>query len=134
MEDRLTRFRFPSTPVASDRGTAALGTFAGFGALFSAAACCILPLGLGAIGVGAGGLAAFVPFHWPLTVAAMIAVAAGWLLYLRKRRACDRDATCTVAPPARTTLIMLSLATGSVVVSALWSYIEASLMRSLGGA
>ena len=65
----------------TDRGVAALGRAASFGALFSAAACCVLPLALGAIGLGAGGLATIVPFHWPLTIAASVAVAVGWLLF-----------------------------------------------------
>lgn len=117
-----------------DRGVAALGTVASFGALFSAAACCVLPLAFGAMGIGAGGLAAFVPFHWPLTIAAVLAVAAGWFFYARKRRACARDTSCTVAPPARATFLMLCLATAFVTISALWSFIEAPLMRLLGGA
>ncbi|WP_225421343.1 hypothetical protein [Sphingomonas parva] len=103
-------------------------------ALFSAAACCILPLGLAAIGVGSAGLSSVVPFHWPLTIAAIVAVAAGWFLYLRKRQACARDATCTTAPPARSTFILLSLATVVVAISVCWGLIEAPLMRALGGA
>lgn len=118
----------------ADRGIAALGTAASFGALFSAAACCVLPLALAAMGVSAGGLAVVVPFHWPLTLAAMVAVATAWLLYLRKQRACARDASCATAPPTRATFIMLCIATVFVTISALWSFIEAPLMRLLGGA
>jgi mercuric ion transport protein len=123
----------PRAPTNVDRGAATLGTVASIGALFSAAACCILPLALAALGLGATGLAAVVPFHWPLTVAAMAAVAAGWLFHVRKRRACSRDASCTTAPPARSTLALLCVATAFVTVSALWSFIEAPLMRALGG-
>lgn len=131
-DDTLTR---PASFEAPDRGVAAVGTIAGVGALFSAAACCVLPLGLAALGVGAGGLAAFVPLHWPMTIAAALAVGLGWFLYLRKRRACSADATCAVAPPTRTTLVMLSLATLFVALSALWpSYLEKPLMNLLGGA
>lgn len=128
----LTR---PASFEAPDRGVAAVGTLAGAGALFSAAACCVLPLGLAALGVGAGGLAAFVPFHWPMTIAAAVAIAVGWFLYLRKRRACAADASCAVAPPTRATLVMLSAATVFVALSALWpSYLEKPLMNLLGGA
>lgn len=131
-DDTLTR------PVAfdvPDRGVAAVGTVAGAGALFSAAACCVLPLALAAAGVGAGGLAAFVPFHWPMTIAAALAVAVGWFLYLRKRRACAADASCTIAAPSRATPVMLSAATVFVVLSALWpSYLEKPLTHLLGGA
>lgn len=118
----------------SDRGVATVGTVASIAALFSAAACCILPLGLGAIGIGSAGLSSIVPFHWPLTIAAIVAVAAGWFLYLRKRQACARDATCTTAPPAGSTLALLSIATMVVAISACWGFIEAPLMRALGGA
>ena len=120
--------------MEADRGVAALGTAASFGALFSAAACCVLPLTLGAAGLGAGGLAAVVPFHWPLTIVAIVAVAAAWLLYLRKKRACAREADCSTTPPSRATLLMLSVSTVFVTVSAFWSFIEAPLMRLLGGA
>ena len=131
-EDTLTR---PAPFVVPDRGVAAVGTVAGAGALLSAAACCVLPLALAAAGIGAGGLAAFVPFHWPMTIAAALAVAVGWFLYLRKRRACLLDSSCTVAAPARTTLVMLSFATAFVALSALWSsYLEKPLMTLLGGA
>lgn len=122
--------RAPSNP---DRGVAAVGTVASIGALFSAAACCILPLGLAALGIGSAGLSAMVPFHWPLTIAAMIATAAGWLFYARRRRACARDSTCTMAPPSRSTFRLLCVATGIVTISAFWSLIEAPLMRALGG-
>lgn len=125
----------PASFDAPDRGVAAVGTIAGAGALFSAAACCVLPLGLAALGVGAGGLAAFVPFHWPMTIAAALAVAVGWLLYFRKRRACAADPCCAVAPPRRATAVTLSFATLFVALSALWpSYLEKPLMNLLGGA
>lgn len=118
----------------ADRGIAAAGMLASIGALFSAAACCILPLALAAIGVGSAGLSLVVPLHWPLTIAAMVAVAAGWLFHVRKRRACARDASCTTAPPARRTFWLLCTATFIVTISAFWSFIEAPLMRALGGA
>ncbi len=124
----------PAALGAADKGAANLGVLAGFGALFSATACCVLPLALGALGIGAGGLAAVVPFHWPLTIAALVAVAAGWFLYVRKRQACTGEEECAVSPPSRATFIMLCLATSFVTISALWGYIELPLMRALGGA
>ena len=93
----------------------------------------VASLGALAVGVGAGGLAAVVPFHWPLTIAAMVAVAVGWFLYARKRRACAA-AACTVSPPARATFAMLCVATVIVGISSIWGFIEQPLMRMLGGA
>ena len=42
-------------------------------AFFSAAACCVLPLMLGWLGIGASGLALVVPYHRSLTIAAFFA-------------------------------------------------------------
>lgn len=127
----LTR---PTGLKGADREVAAIGTVAGAGALFSAAACCVLPLALSAGGISAGGLAALVPFHWPMTIAAAVAVAVGWLLHIRRRQACSVDPSCGAAP-ARATLVMLSFATAFVALSAMWpSYLQKPLMNLLGGA
>lgn len=118
----------------ADRSIATVSTLVGISALFSAASCCILPLGLAAIGVGSAGLSAFVPFHWPLTFAALVAVAAGWFFYLRNRRGYIPSRTCISSPRAKSTLTVLCLATVVVAISACWSLIEAPLMVALGGA
>jgi len=111
-----------------------VSTLGGFAALFSAAACCVLPLAFAALGLGVGGLAAIVPYHWPLTIASTAALAAGWLLYLRKRRACKRDASCSVTRPSRTTFIMLCAATAFIALSAIWkTFFEAPLMAWFAG-
>lgn len=122
---------------SSETGLAVVGTATGITALVSAAACCVLPLALAAFGLGAGGLAAFVPYHLPLTIASALAVVIGWLLYLRKRRACAegaQGAEC-VSAPSRGTLMLLSIATATVALSAIWpTLLERPLMRLLGGA
>lgn len=118
--------------AGSERGVAAVSTLGSFAAVFSAAACCVLPLVFAAFGLGAAGLAAVVPYHWPLTIASAVAVAVGWALYMRKCRACVGNANCTVAP-SRATFVMLSVATAFIALSALWpSYFEAPLMRLFG--
>ena len=77
-----------------------------------------------------GGLALLVPFHWPLTIGAALAVAAGWALYARRRQACARDRSCTISAPARATFWLLCFATAFVILSALWpAYLEQPLMR-----
>ncbi|WP_300975026.1 hypothetical protein [Sphingomonas sp. LHG3406-1] len=69
-----------------------------------------------------------------MTVAAIVAVAAGWLFYFRKRAACARDAACKMPAPAKSTFVLLCVATVFVAISACWGFIEAPLMRALGGA
>jgi len=118
-----------------ESGVAAVSTVGGVAALVSAAACCVLPLAFAAVGLGAGGLATFVPYHWPLTIASALAVALGWTLYLRKRRACMRGGRCAVAPPSGGTLVLLAIATGFVALSAVWKIIlEEPLMAWLASA
>lgn len=119
--------------AGSERGVAAVGIAGGIAALFSAAACCVLPLAFAALGLGAGGLAAFVPYHWPLTIASALAVGVGWALYLRKRRTCVVDGSCAVAPP-RGTFVLLAIASALVVLSAVWkTFFEAPLTMWLSG-
>ncbi len=118
----------------TETGVAAAGTLASVTALFSASACCVLPLVLAGVGIGTGGLAAFVPYRWPLTIVAAVIVAAGWMLYLRRRRACAGDATCAGSKPSAATFAMLCVATAMVTISALWGFMEQPLMRALGGA
>lgn len=115
----------PRALAGTEAGIATVSTIGSFAALMSAAACCVLPLAFAALGIGASGLAAFVPYHWPLTIFAAVAVAAGWLFYSRRRRA---------GAPKRATFVMLCLATLFVALSAIWpSYLEQPLMRLFGG-
>lgn len=116
-------------------GVAALGAVASFSAVFAAAACCVLPAALAAFGVGAGLSSSFsglVPFHWPLTIAAVVAIVLGWVFYARRRKLCASDAACTRAAPTKTTFIMLCIATAFVTLSAIWPYIEAPLTQAIG--
>lgn len=118
-------------------GVAALGAVASFSAVFAAAACCVLPAALAALGIGAGlssSFSALVPFHWPLTIAAVGAILLGWVFYARRRNLCLSDATCIAAPPTRATLAMLCIATAFVALSAIWPFIEAPLMQAIGQA
>lgn len=136
-DTRLTELRVTdgATYFSATRSAAAVGTAGGFTALLSAMACCVLPLALALVGLGSGGLAVLVPYHWPLTIAAGLTVATGWALYGRNRLACARSSACTLAPPGRATFVILCFATVFVILSAVWpGYIEEPMMRLLGGA
>jgi mercuric ion transport protein len=105
------------SPGNAGQPVAAVGAAAGFAALFSAAACCVLPAALALAGLGAGGLAAIVPWHWPLTIASALAVALGWALYLRKG-----------GMRVSSTFWLLAAASAFVALSAVWKlWFEAPL-------
>lgn len=112
-----------------DKPIAAGGVVASLAGLTSAAACCVLPLALAGLGVGASGLAWLVPLRVPLTVVALLAVAVGWIVYYRRRRACALDQSCP--KPARSTLWLLIVASSFVAISAFWPEIEPPLIAVL---
>ena len=107
------------------KGATGLGLVSGLVAMTSAAACCVLPLLLSTVGIGAAGLAPLVPLHWPLTLLAAVAVLVAWTLFLRRRRGAQR------AGRGGATFILLSIATAFTLVSACWSLFEAPLMGLL---
>ena len=121
----------------SDGGDArlsALGTLAGFGAVLAAASCCVLPLALAALGVGAGlssTFAVLIPLRWPLTVLSLAGLAAGWWAYLRRRRACAADQSCTLPMPSRSTPVMLFAGTALTLIALAWDWFEAPLMKAV---
>ena len=123
--------------TGKEGGVATVGVVAGASAFFAAAACCVLPAALAAFGVGAGlssSLSDFVPFRWPLMIAAALAVAVGWVLYIRRRNECRRDASCPRSPPTRATFILLCVATVFIALSAILPYFEGEIMRAIGPA
>lgn len=125
----------PDTDTRKEGGIATVGAVASFSAFFAAAACCVLPAALAAFGVGAGlssSLSAFVPFRWPLMIAAALAVAVGWALYIRRRKQCLQDASCMRSPPTKATFVLLCAATAFLALSAILPQFEAQIMRAIG--
>ena len=115
----------------SDKTAATVAALTGFGGATAAVSCCVLPLALAGVGVGAGGLASLGPLYHPLSAIALLAVVAGWYLYLKRRRLCATDADCT--PPTTSTFVLLMAASAFVALSAVWPVIEPTLMQKLGG-
>ena len=140
MTDLTTsRSPHPSEDVREGKegGVATIGAVAGFSAFFTAAACCVLPAALAAFGVGAGlssSLSAFVPFRWPLMMAAALAVVVGWGLYFRPRNQCREDESCMRSPPTKATFILLCVATVFIALSGILPYFEGQIMRAIGPA
>ena len=125
--------QYDEAKSVSDRRVAGVGALASAAALLSAAACCVIPLVLVAVGLGAGGLAWFVPYHLPLTIASFLIVAFGWILHMHQVRSCSADA-CQKPARTNTTRAILLIATTMIGLSSLWGFIEQPLMRALGGA
>jgi len=115
-------------------GLTAVGAIASFGAILAAASCCVLPLALAGLGVGAGlssSLAALMPLRWPLTALSIVGLAAGWWTYVRRRRVCAADRSCTVSLPGKATLVALTVGTVVTIATVLWDKLEAPLIRAL---
>lgn len=113
----------------ADKGFAAAGAVGGLGALTAAASCCVLPIALAGVGVSASTLAPLVPWRLPLSLLALLAVLAGWFFLYRRTLACATDPTC--ARPARSTPVMLTIASLFVLLSLAWPLFEAPLVSVL---
>ena len=103
-------------------GVSALGLAAAVSAFFSAAACCVLPLMLGWLGIGASGLALVVPYHRSLTIAAFFAVSTAWALYAWRIR---------TRGGGRSRVVTLVSASVLTLISTFWGSIEGPLMSLL---
>ena len=71
------------------------------------------------------------PLRWPLTVLSLIGLTAGWLAYVRRRRSCTADRSCTVPLPSRATPTMLAIGTALTLIAVIWDHLEAPLMKAL---
>jgi mercuric ion transport protein len=115
----------------SDKTAATVAALSGFGGVTAAVSCCVLPLALAGVGVGASGLASLGPLYHPLSAIALVAVIAGWYLHLKRRRLCATDVNCP--PPSTSTFVLLIAASAFVALSAVWPFIERPLMTAFGG-
>lgn len=136
IDDVATRVPFASASSLprEGKGMTTLGTAAAFGAVLAAASCCVLPLALAALGIGAGlssTFAALMPLRWPLTIVSALGLAGGWWTYAKRRRACASDRTCATPLPSRSTPVILSVGTILTLTAILWDHFEAPLMKLL---
>ena len=83
-----------------------------------AASCCLLPIALIATGLaGAGLMMTMMSYEWLTLPLGVFGLAGAYALYFRERRRCDTIGCRLVG--ARTTTIVLGLATAVVVVATL---------------
>lgn len=115
------------------RGIASLAAALGFGAVTAAAACCVLPLALASIGVGAGLASVFAELasiRTPLLVLSGLAVAVAWAMWWRKQdKPCAPGDACADDPRSRRPVGLLVVATVLVGLAAIWGSIEPMLMK-----
>jgi mercuric ion transport protein len=123
------------TTAGAPKWFGAVGLAAGLGAIV-ASSCCVLPLGLAALGAGAGvlgGLAAMSDLRLPFLAASGVAVAGGWAAWWRRPTACALASTCVPLERSRVTLALLLCATVIVAAAAGWGYIDPVLLKLLRG-
>lgn len=97
---------------------ATLGLVSGAGAVF-AASCCVLPLVLGGLGMGAGlfsTLELLADYRTPILLFSAGLIAVAWGVYFRRRG-------------ARSTAAVLAAASVLVVTAANWDTLERPLLR-----
>jgi mercuric ion transport protein len=125
----------PAAPAAS-KWFAALGLVAGLGAVV-ASSCCVIPLGLAALGAGASvfsGLELVAEWRIPLLAVAALAVVGGWGAWWMKRPvACASDSGCAQPERARSTLALLLCGSAIMLAAASWSHIDPMLLKLFQG-
>ena len=98
-------------------------------AIFAWASCCALPLALSLAGLGMTGTVWIAGQRGWLTLAAILVLAAGWLVIWRDRRACARDGACRT--DSRLPIRLMTIATLLLIVALTWSRIFEPALLSL---
>ena len=126
----------PPVMPAAPKWFAALGLIAGLGAVV-ASSCCVIPLGLAAIGAGAGVLGGVeMVAEWRVLFLAVsaLAIVGGWGAWWWKRpAACASGSSCASPQQSRATLALLLCASLIVVLAASWGYIDPVLLKLFRG-
>ena len=114
--------------------TAFVSVISSSAAVLAACSCCILPLVLAAAGLSASLSSILTPLgslHWPMTALSMIAVAASWLIVLRKyRHKSHCHSQAAVKWLKNRQIILLLVATVMSFIAAAWGYFEPTLMKA----
>lgn len=117
-----------------DGKTTVVSVISSSAAVLAACSCCILPMVLVAAGLSASLSSVLAPLgslHWPMTAFSMIAVAASWLIVLRKHRHTSHcHSRAAVKWLKNRQIIMLLVATVMSFIAAAWGYFEPTLMKA----
>jgi mercuric ion transport protein len=102
-----------------------------------ASSCCVIPLGLAALGASAsvlGGLEVIASWRVPLLSISALGIIGGWGSWCLKRpTACASGAECASPERSRATLALLFCASTIVLVAAAWTYIDPMLLKLVRG-
>ncbi|MEK4031743.1 mercury transporter MerT [Methylocystis sp. IM3] len=135
-QERTPAASSPANLPASPKWFAALGLVAGFGAVV-ASSCCVIPLGLAALGAGAGvlgGLAMIAEWRTPFLLVSALAIVGGWgVWWLKRPIACVSGVGCASSQRSRATLALLLCASITVVAATSWGYIDPALLKLFRG-
>ena len=117
------------------RASTAFSFVAGIGAA-AAGSCCALPLALASVGIGGawlGNLGTLVLYRPYILSVAVIGLALGWTLSVRKlrRRTCESDSSCGKVATNRWTFGVLTISTLLVLFAAASNWLEPVIVQSL---
>jgi mercuric ion transport protein len=125
-----------SASPAAPKWFAALGLVAGLGAVVGSS-CCAIPLGLAALGAGAGvlgGVETVAAWRAPLLLVGVLGIVGGWGAWWSKRPVtCVARSSCAPPERSRATLGLLLGASAIVLAAAGWSHIDPVLLELFRG-
>jgi mercuric ion transport protein len=126
----------PPPAAAPPKWFAAIGLVTGLGAVV-ASSCCVIPLGLAALGASAsvlGGLEVIASWRVPLLSISTLGILGGWgLWWLKGPVACASSESCASPERSRMTLALLLCASITALAAASWGYIDPALLKLLRG-
>lgn len=132
----VTQTDAPPLNPATPKWLAALGLFAGLGTVV-ASSCCVVPLGLAALGASAtvlGGLEMVAEWRDPLLALSTLAIVGGWGAWFWKRPASCASSSARMSPQrSGTTLVLLLCATLIAMLAANWTHIDPVLLKMFRG-
>jgi mercuric ion transport protein len=126
-----------SPPAAAPpKWFAALGLVTGLGAVV-ASSCCVIPLGLAALGASASvlsGLDEVASWRVPLLSISALGTLGGWgWWWLKGPVACVSGESCASSERSRMALALLLGASVTVLAAASWGYIDPALLKLFRG-
>lgn len=125
----------PPAAPAAPKWFAALGLLAGLGAVV-ASSCCVIPLGLVALGAGAGvlgGLEMVAEWRIPFLAVSALGIVGGWGAWWKRPAPCVSGSDCASPQRSRATLGLLLCASLIVALAVSWGYIDPMLLKLLKG-